>query len=162
MDKTTKIQIGAGAAALALSYAAGWFSHQPETVTKTQTVTVEKQVDKIVYQDRVVADHSVTTTVDKKPTGEVVTTTTKADVDTEAKTASQTDETTKSTQTTTSTTSAPQGPDYGLGLSARFTLSDPLKPTYQIDAGRRLLGPVWLTGTVGMDASAAIGLRIEF
>jgi hypothetical protein len=162
MTLSCKTKIGVSVGVIALAYLAGWESHRPETITKTQTVTVEKQVDHIVYQDRVVHDQSVTTTVVKKPDGEVDTTTIQANVNTESKKASETDEKVSSTQTTTSTVSTPQQPNYGLGISSKVTLNDPLKPVYQFEADRRLLGPIWVSGTVGMDKSAAIGLRLEF
>jgi hypothetical protein len=162
MDMATKIKICACTLAMSASFAGGWFSHQPKTITVTEIKTVEKFVDRVVEVEKRVSDHSVTKTEIKKANGDTITSVTQANVSVEAETSSKTVEKTKETQTTAVQPSVQSRANYVLGISARFDSTSFPVPKYQIDAGWRLFGPFWLTSIAGQDLSGAVGLRIEF
>ena len=148
-----------GAVCLAVGASVGFFAHPPktQTITKTEIQTVDKIVEKQVA----VHDKSVTTTTtDKKANGEVVTTTVvKADVTSDTEKKSETES--KTVEKDSSTTKTAQA-DYSIGAMAKFSFSNLLKPTYEVSAGRRVLGGVWAEAGYDLGAQAIdLGVRIE-
>lgn len=122
--------------------------------TKTITQEVEKVVTRV---DTQIVDHVITKTVERKPDGTTVETTTEED---KKQTTEQ-----KDTSTVSKSTPGSTGPDYRIG--ARYWVgnaADVLRPGYDrigISLGRRVLGPVWIDLEVNKK-EVAFGIDVTF
>lgn len=148
-----------GLSVVALAFGAGWTSHKPAEVTKevvkwqTQVVEVDKKTDKKT---------TTKVTQSNKDGSSVVTETVNEDIEEDSqqtKTASGT----KVAETVAQVTVSQN--QYSLGITANYDISDwkNFDPTYEVKAGRRLIGDVW--GEVGFDWKASrvsLGIRYEF
>jgi hypothetical protein len=173
---------------LLVGYGAGRYATPAKVVTQTVTKTVTQ--DKIVYQDRVVTQkvlvekekritHTVTVT-DKKPTGEVVTTVTQdnhVDED-ETEGVTKTDDKSKTEtkltkQSVVQTKTVTNQPNWrigaGLGYAIPYALghASPGVPgmrgaVVDVEAARRLGGPVWIGVKANTQGVLGFGLAVEF
>jgi hypothetical protein len=150
-------QLAAVLFAIALSFSAGYWTHRPQTITKTITQTIEKIVEKRVA----VVDHStITTTTDKKPSGETVTTVIeKKNVDTTSRTDSDTKSTTKEQDKSVMTVQA----NYSIGALAKFDFGNVMSPSYEVSVGHRLIWGLWVQAAYDIgNKQPGIGLRLDF
>lgn len=130
-------------------YCAGWFTRTPEVVTKTN---VEVQT---VYRDRVQVQTKIVTIKETKPDGTVTETTT-----TEAKTDSKSSIKEKPVQVA----QAVVRKDWSVGVVYRPDFRDPTWAPAGASVGYRVLGDLWIDGTMTVDAqpSFLLGVRYEF
>jgi len=136
---------------LVASFAGGYFSRTPETVTKVETKTDTVTVDRVVTKVITVKETSPDKAVKETTTTEVTTDKTVKQV-----------EKVKDKQATP-TLAAKARSDYSLGLKWRPDWRDlDWKPTGS-ELGYRALGDFWVTAEYDWVAkSGALGLRYEF
>lgn len=135
----------------------GYYAHKPETITKTQTITVEKIVEKQVA----VTDHSTTEIVIKKPDGTTETTVVHNDINTSENTKIQEKDKIVAKDETKET--AISQPKYSVGAQAQVDPMNPLKPSYNATIGYRILGNAWVDALYNMGhKEVAIGFSIKF
>jgi hypothetical protein len=149
MNIVTKILAGLGL--LAVAFAAGWLSREPEvqvqveTKTETKVVEVEKVVTKIVKETATKPDGTTTTTE---------TTTTTADTTT-------TKEKDKTKPQPAPVAAAKR--DWSVGVQWRPDFKDPTWVPASATVGYRVTGPVWAEAGVNFkDRAAIVGVRVEF
>jgi len=137
------------------SFLGGYYIHKPETVTKTEVVTVEKIVEKkVLVKDNTVVDQTI-----QKPDGTIEHTVTKNDVTTNSDTTEKTN--IKKTETISI---KPTEKNYSLGIQANFDLKDKdhLYPSQNYTFGRRIFGDIWFDGFYNnTNKDLAIGVRVE-
>ena len=137
------------------SFAVGYWSHKPVSVTKTEIQTVEKIVEKqVMVKDTSVVNQTIT-----KPDGTVEHTVTQNNVQTGTVEQSVTIAHTESKEQTV--TAVPR-PNYSISSHAIVPIHSLLeKPSYDIVAGYRALGELWVETMYLHDEGDKIGLGIR-
>lgn len=144
-----KILIGLGLA-LGIYLAGYWMGKGDKEVIEKEKIVLKEGRERIVYKDRI-----VTKTVIRYPDGRVEET--EKVEEKESKTEKESEEVAKDT----STHSKPALADYRVG--AKYWASYPeLDTAIEVEAGRRLLGDIWIELGVRADGEAAIGVAIQW
>ena len=146
-----------------LSFGVGYWSHKPVTITKTETQTIEKIVEKQAFvKDNSKIDKTVT-----KPDGTVEHTVIQNDVSAGS---TETSVTVAKKETKEQATVAVLRPNYSIAAHVIVPLSSPLtdKRQYDIVAGYRILGEAWIEGLYITHkdnikkGDVGVGIRIGF
>lgn len=148
-------------------YAGGYFSHNPaETTTvtehssehdKAQEIEVSKTTDHINKVTRII----------KQKDGTEITEITDHSTVVEKQTSKTTIEKTltedKKTEIVKPAATDPYRPDYRLGAQVHNQVSATWDPNYSVEAGYRILGNLWTTGSYNIGhKEIGVGLSIDF
>jgi hypothetical protein len=125
--------------------------YQERTVFKDRIVVRSEQREELTHQTRTV----------KKANGTTITTETTKQAKDQVSQQEQTKTVDHSVRAESSSTLSPKH-DYSLGLNISPTKDYKSVESYQVYGARRILGNVWVQGTVSGKGEFTVGLRIDF
>lgn len=161
---STQFKIAGLIIAPCLVFGAGYFigKQKPAVIN-----TIIKE--RVVYQDRVIVrseakeEVSFKEQIVEKPDGTRITTKTNSQTktaETEGRRDTKVDSSTRVSRS--ESTAGPSKPNYSLGINIKPTLNYKDIQNYSLEAGRRMIGPLWLQVTVDVKGNFTLGIRIEF